>query len=376
VSGYGQNPGVKLVDPTPGEYTVLKRQGAEGTLVHKEHILNESNPPAVWTEQSGGLNGAFGTFITSSQYPVFYDSTTYNNALSDFYDGLRRSEANFALSLGEAKETRRTLLFGKTLPDLVTMARRTRRQFLHNPSKSMAEIWLAAKYGWAPLIQDVYAYLKWSYDILQDGIPIRGRANRVNWVRDKFIGGSGLYTAYCTGKQQWKCEVKCWVDVGNSALYNSSRITTLNPASIAWELMTLSFVVDWFYDVGGFLQNVESALGAGLVFKRGYVTEVCFHDLKEADVIDQKKLVFPWYLVDSGYAESSQRFAMKRRTKLTGFPFPRAPTLELKLGWQRIISTAALLRTILLGKAGLPGNGPPRLPRKRKVHRWEDGFHP
>jgi hypothetical protein len=96
---------------------------------------------------------------------------------------------------------------------------------------------------------------------------------------------------------------------------------------------------------------MEAALGAGITFKRGYVTEVVFTNLKEERFYAVSEPNGLDISHTDGSYEAFARRAIKRRQVLSGLPFPRAPTLKLSLGSQRIISAAALIRTILLGKA-------------------------
>lgn len=348
VEGFGPNPGVRFVDATPGEYRKLNVQTPKG-FAHIGHYDFYGNY-IVDSHREGHLQDDHVSywFLPYMYKPASYDSTTYNNALSDLYEGVRKTEANLALTIGEARESGRMLKVGKSIYEVLVLARRARRQAITNPSKTISEIWLSYKYGWSPLLNDIYGYLNWIWTLPEKGIPIRGRSRRVEKFAEPLYGYADP-KSYATlkGKQEWRSEVKVWLDVGDSELFNLTRITSLNPLSIAWELVPLSFVVDWFYDVGGYLQNAEAAFGSGLTFKRGYTSEVYYCD---GSVNFFKDETTPWgYRYNEGWTSSSVQ-AWKRRTKLSDFPFPRAPTLNLRLGWQRIVSAAALLRVILLGK--------------------------
>ncbi|DAD51043.1 maturation protein [ssRNA phage SRR6960797_3] len=58
--------------------------------------------------------------------------------------------------------------------------------------------------------------------------------------------------------------LKAAFSIGDNALYNLHRMTTFNPGLIAWNRMPLSFVVDWFANVGGFMDDYETSLALGL----------------------------------------------------------------------------------------------------------------
>lgn len=346
VEGFGSNPGKKFVDATPGEYKKLHILHPKG---HRKYGYYWPADNFVIQEYYDGIvtNSGVAVHYPYQYMPLSYDSQVYNNALSDLWENVRKTDINLALTIGEGRETARMFPRG-SIYKLLTTARRAKREWLMNPSKKLSEVWLSYKYGWGPCLQDVYNYLKWTYDLPERGIPVRGRSRTV-WKENKPVYDYGDPTPHCTlkGEQGRLCEVKIWLDVGNNSLYNTNRITSLNPLSIAWELVPLSFVADWFIDVGGYLQNMEAALGAGLSFKRGYVSEVCWANGSCRYDWDS---VTPWgYYYYNQYTSASYQ-VWKRRIKLSGFPFPRAPRLNARLGWQRILSTAALLRVILLGK--------------------------
>jgi hypothetical protein len=348
VSGFGSNTGRKFIDPVAGEFK--KQLWTQKTGQTRRIGINSSGGIYYNRHKVGWHGDSYGDSI-NSQYPVpGYDSSVYNNALSDLYENIRGASANLALSLGEARETARTLQVGKSIYELLMTARRARRLFLTNPSLTMSQAWLSYKYGWSPLLSDLHSYLDWRYHLFNDGVPVQGRARRTerpNWTSTQTGPKRSLLIQ---GKRQFKCEVKCWVGISDTSLYNLNRITSLNPLSIAWELVPLSFVVDWVFDIGGYLQNMESALGAGVSFKRGYTTEIVYSDLNETLIIDDVQPSGFDKIYDTGYLTNSKQDVWKRRVKLNGLPFPRAPEFRPKLGWQRITSAAALLRTILLGK--------------------------
>ena len=53
-----------------------------------------------------------------------------------------------------------------------------------------------------------------------------------------------------------------------------STYTSMNPASIKWELVPYSFVVDWFYDIGSYLRGCETSTIYSSVFKAGWTSEL------------------------------------------------------------------------------------------------------
>lgn len=110
----------------------------------------------------------------------------------------------------------------------------------------------------------------------------------------------------------------------------------------------MSFVLDWFVDIGGYLQLQEAALGNGLAFKRGFLT-VSNLNFYKARVYGAGKSGTNIYQVD---LQGSRRVTSKSRTRLFAFPRPAYPTVQVDLGWQRILSAGALLAQAL----GMPNH--------------------
>ena len=144
-----------------------------------------------------------------------------------------------------------------------------------------------------------------------------------------------------------RCEISVKLKPNNSRVSALASYTSLNPASMLWEAMPYSFVVDWVYNLGGYLRNLETALVYCNQFVDGYVT----YGEKTESIWTQK-----W----SGTYASSNRIydysggwtrTMKDRQKLYSYPFPRFPVLNPELGTGRLLNAAALLSQFLTGKA-------------------------
>jgi len=334
-----------------GQYDGQRYKVARGKVTYTSRRTGTDNIEGIMTQEGSLSPIGAATRLSYGNYPVEYDTEVYNRALEKLYDGIKVTESNLALTLGEFRESGRMLGLGKSVYGLLTTARTVKRQFLRNPSKTLSELWLSYKLGWSPFVQDIYNYLNWNYKSFDEGLPIVGRSRRQDNVVDR-TGNVQTWPGFGTvsGTRQWKAEVKVWAGIASNSLYNSTRITSLNPLSIVWELTPLSFVVDWLFNVGQYLQLMESALGAGLTFKKGYATQVYFHDLSDVYLIDALDSSGGWDYITQGNWESKWRHGRKVRQELFGFPFPELPTFKTKLGSSQIITATALLRVILLGK--------------------------
>jgi hypothetical protein len=123
--------------------------------------------------------------------------------------------------------------------------------------KRVADRWLELHFGWSPLIQDIYD----ACSVLSEPPP--PRPIRVKRAKEyNYFVPEGLWTPSDTGNR-----VKIHVCAGgvsrtsspNLELFN--RLGLINPASVAWEVVPFSFLVDWFVPVGDYLNSWTDFVG-------------------------------------------------------------------------------------------------------------------
>ena len=192
----------------------------------------------------------------------------WNKALAKFYDSIRQSERNLLVTLGESPESVR--MFRSFLAGIVTAVSGVRKA-LRRPDLALSGAWLVNQYGIQPALADIYQWTDYCRGTaVHDLQPVKARAS----VRDSTSFNQSNWPpvrAFATLNE--RVEVKARYRVSNPELFEISRITSLNPVALAWELTLLSFVADWFIDIGGYLQSLENSLGLGLTFVDGYVTD-------------------------------------------------------------------------------------------------------
>jgi hypothetical protein len=129
--------------------------------------------------------------------------------------------------------------------------------------------------------------------------------------------------------------------------FDASRWSSLNPISIAWEVMPYSFVIDWFVNIGGTLRNLETALlERRSKFVNGYWTHL--------DVVDAR-YVTPFTRYSAGGGDNWEVDPRTRNWKrirfernlLSSYPFPMVPSFRAELGTERLLSAASLLANFL-----------------------------
>lgn len=210
--------------------------------------------------------------------------------------------------------------------------------------RRVGSAWLEWVYGWKPLASTLYGLVEESIRfILNDTKSFKVRRS----LKDSTHETSYLLAVVPPGRETMEAEYDVKVEIKARFRQASDktdfrRYSSLNPASIAWELCPYSFVVDWVYDIGGYLRAAESCLLYSGDFKDGYVSVLSTAKGKMQVLSEGRLLTDPSILYEANYASERSTVSFSR-TVLTAPPFPRSPALRFDLGANRLLSAAALL---------------------------------
>lgn len=117
-------------------------------------------------------------------------------------------------------------------------------------SKKIAKLRLEFAYGWAPLVGSIY-------DISSREFPPNPELYISEKVTTPFNSVSGTRTT--DGSIRAGCS---FLAVMDSPLVSSAeKLGLTNPASIAWEIVPFSFVVDWFIPISSYIQSLTAFSG-------------------------------------------------------------------------------------------------------------------
>lgn len=138
--------------------------------------------------------------------------------------------------------------------------------------KAAKDNYLSYQFAWLPLMSDIYNTVKY----ISEGLATPGVFSAVARGLDPLPPPSLKYgitgvNGYWRSKRGVECSVA--YSVANSSLYNLERFGLLDPLAVAWELVPMSFVVDWFIPIGNFIDGITAPFG--LTFEHGYRTVYC-----------------------------------------------------------------------------------------------------
>lgn len=270
------NPGNK-VDPTDFFFRLTRQYGnsySDNTYGvgydGKNYLASVTASFRIWQATSLGESDPLGTDW----------ARTDDRCMEKIYDQLR-GNSNAAVDFLEGGSTLR----------MIANVRKVRREFIRSvigATKSkkyrgltngqqrldyVTSKWLEYRYGWMPLIYSTYDALDTLGRRITGGLfPVTGRSG-VKTVEVFKSGSSDSFSDPATTVTRtfsFRTEIcaQFRLPEGNQ-LYDW---TSLNPVGIAWELMPLSFVADWFVNVGDTLTMWENYFLFANKFVRGYRT--------------------------------------------------------------------------------------------------------
>jgi hypothetical protein len=288
-----------------------------------------------------GYKGFFGGNSDHPRLPTWERDLVYNMCLEKLNSKVR-GNLDLGVGLAEAGSTYRML---KGVADLVRYA----ESYVRRPKFRDAANWyLQWKYGWNQLLQDIFGAADESIRVVINDlqrISARVTLPLPSSQDGVWSGVHGLsnvpYRRRTIGKQSCTIVLDLYLPG-----FRLDRWTSLNPVSLAWELIPYSFVVDWVFDVGSYLRGMETALLYQSAFRSGYVSEIHAGTSVETLIgrYVQPTGANAGRSITKGYSEV--RRVQFIRTKLGTYPFPRKPTFKVDLGGSQLMSAAALLTQV------------------------------
>lgn len=219
---------------------------------------------------------------------------------------------------------------------------------LIGPLKGVGSLWLLFQYGIKPTMQTIYDVVKFTEDHYQSYLKVYKGKYKNSIRKTVVVNGWPDYTF--KGAVEVQLDVRCIYSVRmaipDSTLTQAARLTSLNPVSIAWELLPWSFVVDWFFNIGDYLRNLETRTIYGRYFKDGFRTVsyriLCVQKGKRSG-FDPGNPGAVW----TGECTAYGKYLGSERLILTEFPQVPFPRLSPELGSGRLLNAAALLTNFI-----------------------------
>lgn len=230
------------------------------------NILIRNEPVFKWGDKgqyTGTVSSCWGGSPNFEPLPPGKLDELRTNSLKRVLGKYKLHDFNMATFLGELPETVGTVAdsalaifrsyrevrkgrFGKAVKILRDINSSRDRDF--SIDKYASSNWLALRYGWIPLIGDAFSAAE-AYEATSGAS--RKKRKKFFRGRSKFVRKARAPTAGPSSRT---------VHYDQVLLRTEAQPTTLqslgfsDPELVAWELVPFSFVVDWFYSVGTYLE--------------------------------------------------------------------------------------------------------------------------
>lgn len=325
-------------DPNPHKFEKTRIQRRSG-LYSQNHVPTSQLDPIF--QVSGVMPTDFSWSVDELQSwdRTAKFETVRAMVLEKMYEKVRGS-LDLSIDFMEHQKVRQ-MVVGRAEKSIAGLIR-TFRYIRHAPSKLAAQAWLEYTYGWKPLASSIAGIMKEAVNPQDGVIRVRERARLEGMPRHELnsIYHSGFKDLY-QGSTSYRIEsYSCWNPNNEALMMQLGRISSLNPVSVAYELIPYSFVVDWFYDLGGYLRLYESATMYSSAFIKGWECATSRVSFKASCTGDSVSSGIHTSIDEVGYREQKTY----DRKLYSSAPWPQLPKFRSNVGASRILSGSALAR--------------------------------
>lgn len=256
----------------------LFANGTSSVIIIDRQISLGRGVQNLWDSQYRGMNwrhyspGDFFGTVSNPTFSVPYNAGSIQAALHNRVRAkLKDGSLQLPVDLIELGKTR--VMVTSAILDSLKFARQLRsgRAFgdfirdLQNPrdraARKLANRWLEFQYGWKPTMASIYDTTALLAKKISTGLDHYGKVKlRETGNLTDVITQDGMYirrqTDYTTfGSASFRYRLS------DPKLLQLQQAGFTNPLAVAWEIIPFSFVLDWFVDIGGYLNRMDAALG-------------------------------------------------------------------------------------------------------------------
>lgn len=191
-----------------------------------------------------------------------------NQALRRFYDKVGNSNALVVAIIQRQQSLDMASSAIKSILDIALALKRRdkgyldriRRHYRRNNkfqvAKDFSGLWLQYWFGWLPLIGDIHSALGIFSDDLPEEEAVGQASGQTNWSTAPLLDYAGNYEGYRFATTV-KCRVAARLSVADPNLNLFSRLGVDQPFGTVWEIIPFSFMVDYVFNIGECLSNLE-----------------------------------------------------------------------------------------------------------------------
>lgn len=267
------------VNPTDYSVSANYRHGAVG-IVENVHPVN--GLAYRYTGVVGPTNNTapvnLGAYFNSclSESDCLNFGSLANQAKIKALSNLKRKKVDLGVAFAEANRTARlvgdtAIRIARCVSELKHGRVRNAMQWIGLRSASGAPRghswpanWLELQYGWKPLLSEINGAVLAikERNIYDFRVTVKGTVSETLSGNFRVTPSGSSPTGYdCTAGGQRGAMCRIDAIPGNEFLKTLSTVGLTNPLVVAWEVVPYSFVVDWFWDIGGWLNSLDAGVG-------------------------------------------------------------------------------------------------------------------
>lgn len=184
--------------------------------------------------------------------------------------------ARRAMGLRRAYKQLRRGDFKKFLKELSVDPKRKHRSKVRSAANEASGLWLEYWFGWSPTANDIgNALLAMGSNpiiatVREFGVGRQDLQEKSVSLGNGRSSGNGAYMRRITSSGKVFVKQGATFKLENQNLFLANRLGLVNPLAIAWEVVPFSFVVDWFSNVGAYIESFTDLVG--LSYTDAYTT--------------------------------------------------------------------------------------------------------
>lgn len=184
-----------------------------------------------------------------------------DEAMARWYSELANTNALLPLMFKERQKTvdlvaKKVLYFARIRKNFVAGL----LKHLKGDKKARHEIieskWLEYRYGWLPTLADIGTLLNQPLGLPSARVYAR-RFKSINYDN----AGNGIGTPKIVANGNFYESYGAYVHPKDVNMQVATQYGIANPSLILWEMVPFSFAIDWFLDIGGYLESLGALNG-------------------------------------------------------------------------------------------------------------------
>jgi hypothetical protein len=347
---------VKIIDSN-WDMNVRYRQYAQ--LIPPYYITFPGNASFVYKEQA--YYGVSDTFFGFSDHggPNFSFSlpaselvnVAGHKATNQLYEKLADEQVHIGNMIAERAQTYEMLTSSVArLRSFLQSPRRTVVNFItsgyKNISKQVSDDFIQYCFGVEPLVSDVYTLankLAESMSDLKKSDMVKVRSGGSADDSFEYTSEGAFWVDHHSVKVEVRCRFMCEYRIDGVFLASLKNYGLVNPASVLWEVMPWSFVIDWFLPIGKFISSISAE--NGLEFSTGTRSTL----IRTTKTVVRKYRYYDDLYVNYGKEwvgeiSRTQVTETKHREVLTAPPVSRLPRFKSPFSTRHFLLSLALWR--------------------------------